>query len=155
MSVVGLSLGLIGLVGPGIKQNATVAQAVTTMDLAGTFMDYASATPADGMTTQSLRPLLEGTTAGRPYTREFISSGLANWRMVVMPHNNSTYKYICCKGICPGAPSTAPSHKGHNMDLLYDTIADPYDMHDLKEAHPSLVTSMRALLPTPYDTLCA
>ena len=34
--------------GPGIQAGQTVSRPVATMDMAGTFMDYASAVPAPG-----------------------------------------------------------------------------------------------------------
>jgi hypothetical protein len=43
---------------------------------AGTFMDYASATPVAGMTTRSFRPLLEGKADAAAQYRGFVSSGL-------------------------------------------------------------------------------
>merc|ERR1712194_480749 len=45
--------------GPGIQQGKVVGTAVTTLDLPGTFFDYAGVSAAAGMTTQSLKPLLD------------------------------------------------------------------------------------------------
>lgn len=56
-----------------VSLSQTVSSAVTTMDLAGTFLDYAGVQPDRGMTTKSLRPLLTG--SGGPQ-RAFVSSGL-------------------------------------------------------------------------------
>ena len=46
--------------GPGIAKGKTVASPVATMDMSGTFIDYAGATPAAGMTTQVTLALLNG-----------------------------------------------------------------------------------------------
>ena len=57
--------------GPGILAGKTITSPVATMDMAGTFMDYADASPEPHMTSRSFRPLLEGKSgaleAYRPY----------------------------------------------------------------------------------------
>lgn len=161
--------------GPGIVAGQTVNLPVAQMDMAGTFMDYAGATPAPGtvltsalqmrrshlplapgMTTHSLRPFLEGKdTTGSSY-RKFVSSGLDNFRMVVQNINGSSYKYICCNGKCPNPPSTAPNVSASGfMQMLIDVNADPYDMHDLVPTHPEIVDSLRPLLPPTYAEGCS
>ena len=155
--------------GPGIVAGATVDLPVATLDMGGTFIDYAGATPAPGMTTRTLRPLLEGgianASAAAAY-RGFVSSGLGNFRLVVQQHakvggavNEMTqYKYICCQGPCPNAPSTAPQPMGPHdfVEMLIDPVADPYDMKDLAPdaAYKSIVAQMRALLPPDYAAGC-
>lgn len=63
--------------GPGITAGAQVQAPVTTMDLAATFLDYAGVAKAPGMTSTSLRPLLEGDqSALSAPPRGFVSSGL-------------------------------------------------------------------------------
>lgn len=135
--------------GPGIKANAVFEGPVTTLDLGGTFLDFADVKElASGMTTASLRSILEGTAAakteeedsststgsGSPATRigasrnrPHVSSGYATWRMVVkeMPTSPTdprltSYKLICCKAEkCPGAPRTAtPFVKGEPWHIL-------------------------------------
>ena len=160
--------------GPGIAAGAEVGVPVATMDLAGTFLDYAGAAPAPGMTTRSLRPLLEsgGSAAALVAYRGHVSSGLANFRLVVAQQlkvgsgadgtgtgETTQYKYICCKGPCPNAPSTAPQPVGKNdfVEMLIDPLADPYDMHDLApdKAYAAVVERMRALLPPAYAAGCA
>jgi arylsulfatase A-like enzyme len=139
--------------GPGIQNNVTVDVPVATMDMAGTFMDYASAKPAPGMTTVSWRSLLEGKPASS--YRSFISSGLSNFRMVVKVVGGTSYKYICCKGECPNPPSNAPPvAKSGWMQMLIAPKTDPYDMHDLAPTKPGIVTELRALLPPDYATGC-
>jgi len=142
--------------GPGITAGQTVSVPVAQMDMAGTFMDYAGAKPAPGMTTRSLRPLLEGQPASTTNYRTFVSSGLSNFRMVVREMNSTTFKYICCQGECPNPPSTAPNVSATGwMQMLIDVVADPYDMHDLAPTHQQVVSELRPLLPPAYATGCA
>jgi hypothetical protein len=172
--------------GPGIAKGGTVSVPVATLDMGGTFLDYAGADPVVGMSTRSLRPLLEAaggggggggggsvgsadanTSAAVAAYRGFVSSGLANFRLVVQAHpavggaagETTQYKYICCQGACPNAPSTAPQpkEKGDFVEMLIDPVADPYDMHDLAPdaAYASVVAQMRVLLPPVYAAGCA
>jgi arylsulfatase A-like enzyme len=150
--------------GPGIKKGVTVDIPVATMDMAGTFMDYASAKPAPGMTTVSWRSLLEGNEAASypnvpeasSSYRSFVSSGLDNFRMVVKVIGGVSYKFICCKGKCPNPPSNAPAvSKSGWMQMLIAPKTDPYDMNDLAPTKADIVTELRALLPPTYATGCA
>jgi hypothetical protein len=91
----------------GVKA-ATVVQGTpfATMDIAGTVLELAGTAPVAGMTTTSFANVLKGA-PGSAYARPFVSSGLANWRAVVKTEGPAMYKYICCKGACPGQPSNA------------------------------------------------
>ena len=73
----------LACMGPGITAGAVIDIPVATMDMAGTFIDYAGATIASGMSTRSLRPLLENRSNAVEHYRSFVSSGLSNFRMVV------------------------------------------------------------------------
>ncbi|MEM6825254.1 MAG: sulfatase-like hydrolase/transferase [Pseudomonadota bacterium] len=53
--------------GPGVRRGATVADPVSTLDLAATFADYADATPLLPQHGASLRPLLETDSASREF----------------------------------------------------------------------------------------
>merc|ERR1712150_71492 len=140
-------------------------------DLGGTFMDYAGVKPVSGMTTQSLRPLLEGRKKTRPYIQSGLQSGDFNstnlldfvpdnenpnaggfnWRMVVKQYNESTtLKFICCIETCPGAPSNVPHPVDGWTQLLYNTLADPFDMKNLVNDFPIEANELRALLPTVH-----
>jgi len=152
---VGVPLIFFGL---DVLPNKLVPAPVATMDIAGTILDYAGVALAEGMTTKSLRGFLTG--KDTPY-RDFISSGLQSqdfnsselggndytWRMAVAQLGNSTYKFICCKGVCPGSPSTVPKPTAGWTQLLYDVIADPFDMHDIAPDHKDRVDKMRQMLP--------
>ena len=83
------------------------------MDLAGTILDWAGATPGTNMTTVSLRPFLSSGNAPRGSYRPFVSSGLSSWRAVVQSASDGAiYKLICCRGVCPGQPSNATAAGG-------------------------------------------
>eukprot|EP00117_Sycon_ciliatum_P028913 scpid58470/ scgid23137/ Arylsulfatase; Cys-type sulfatase len=89
----------------GVKVGQRITRPVSTMDMAATFLDYAGTEPDTGMTTTTLRPILEGKAMSN---REFVSSGLGKWRAVVQYVNNSEiYKLICCNGTCAGQPRNA------------------------------------------------
>ena len=66
------------------RHHQTIQRSVTTMDLAGTFLEYAGVSPDKGMTTASLRGLLSGK---GEYSRDYISSGLQS-----MPFGSSITK---------------------------------------------------------------
>jgi len=97
------------VIGPGLARNATIDTPVSTMDIAGTILDLAGLQPdsQNGMTTRSLMPLL---TPAPPVNatqyRQFVSSGLGNWRAVVQkrPKSGLRLKLVCCRGVCPGQP---------------------------------------------------
>ena len=68
----------------------------------------------------------------------------------------STYKFVCCKGRCPGAPSPVgrPGTDGYTR-LLFDTIADPFDMHDLMHRLPHVAEALRSELPVEHGFNCS
>jgi arylsulfatase A-like enzyme len=120
--------------GPGVLQSKIIDFPVTTMDLAATFIDYAGGELASTMTSTSLRPILSG--KKNKSQRQFVSSGLDNWRLVIKPYNfsngTSTWlKYICCTKTCPGSPSNVPKPTNGFTQLLYNVMNDPFDMNNL------------------------
>jgi arylsulfatase A-like enzyme len=126
--------------GPGIEKGIEHNGPVTTLDLAGTFMDFAGTTANEDMTTQSLRPILTG---GQP-TRDYVSSGFDKWRVVVQQVENVSYKLVCCEGPCDeptASTSTTVEDKGWNT-LLYDTQADRFDMNPINDK-PDVVELLR------------
>merc|ERR1711861_66049 len=66
--------------GPGIASGKVVHAPVGTVDLAATFLDYASATLPAGMTSRSMRQLLDANASkpanAPPMPRTFVKSGL-------------------------------------------------------------------------------
>jgi arylsulfatase A-like enzyme len=155
----------------GVPSGATVDAAVATIDVTGTILDFAAVAPAPSMAgLSSLRPFLQATPAagaGGAAYRPFVSSGLANWRMVVAARNGTDYKLICCRGACPGqprnssrtgggrapydgdaAPAPAPAAAPPaDTRLLYAPRADPFDMDDLATTLPAVVSALTPFLP--------
>ena len=89
-----------------------------------------------------------------------ISVGKASysWRAAVMgdAKTGAVYKFVCCQGECPGAPSTAgePDADGY-MRLLYNTAVDPIDMVDLKKTLPHVAAKLQAALPRKNGFDCS
>ena len=74
------------------------------------------------------------------------------FRLAVSMVGGVPYKFVCCRGACPGAPSTVsgPGADGYTR-LLFDTASDPYDMVDLKwdlpeVLNPSIVPSQQGFV---------
>ena len=65
------------------------------------------------------------------------------------------YKYVCCRGACPGSPSTVPAIDADNYTrILYDTVNDPFDMTDVKDLYPDVAETLRAALPAAHGFGC-
>ncbi len=88
---------------------------VSLHDLAATFLDYAGAPDLPLMNSRSLRGVLEGKTREH---RRCIFSGLGDWRMVF----DGRYKLVL---------------RREEPARLYDTKADPHEMHDVAGREPS------------------
>merc|ERR1712039_1167794 len=131
----------------GIEAGGVRTAPVGTLDLAGTFMDYAGAELAPGMTTRSLRTVFEGK---QNSVRPFIASGLDNWRMAVQQHEGMWFKFICCYGKCKGAPSTVPGVVNGWTQALYDFESDRFEMEDVSAQYPDVVETMRGKLPVSF-----
>ncbi|KAL7542561.1 hypothetical protein ACHAXR_011879 [Thalassiosira sp. AJA248-18] len=158
--------------GPGVAPGRVHEGPVTTLDLGGTWLDYAGVSRmAPGMTTRSLRSILVGdeTAPRRPY----ISSGYLEWRTVIkeMPTSPedpamTSYKLICCKGQkkrnregimeyvgCKGAPESAKPYPGSEpwQLMLYDTMRDPDDLVPLEHARPDSKVSPNSYTNTKLE----
>lgn len=76
--------------------------------------------------------------------------GFYSWRTAIMADlsKDAVYKFVCCKGECPGAPSTVgkPDADGYTR-LLYNTAVDTVDMHDLRKTLPRVAAKLQAELP--------
>jgi len=165
--------------GPGITPNATIDVPMASVDIGATILDYAGATPHPSMSASSFRGLLEG---APPSTRNrtIVLSGLQshdfdtppaaaadadpdteqgvtfNFRLAVAQLEGKPYKYVCCKGHCPGQPSNVPppDDDGYTR-LLFDTADDPFDMADLKRKRPHVAETLRAALPVEHGFNCS
>lgn len=151
--------------GPGIASGQVHAGPVTTLDLGGTWLDYAGIGNKDvaaGMTTASLRSILvdDASIPRRPH----VSSGYSgdnywgHWRMVVKERPTSpddltttSYKLICSRKKPPKGtpPSATPYPDGAPWQLmLYDTIIrDPDDLVPLEHERPDVIAELLPLLP--------
>lgn len=79
-----------------------------------------------------------------------VSANAFDFRLVVahQPDWPSTFKYVCCYGKCPGAPSTVSATDSDQYTrLLYDTVHDPFDMEDVKHKYPQIAEALRQKLP--------
>mmetsp|Transcript_24298 Transcript_24298/g.38123 ORF Transcript_24298/g.38123 Transcript_24298/m.38123 type:complete len:574 (+) Transcript_24298:93-1814(+) len=145
------------IMGPGVRHGRVHEGPVSTLDLGGTWLDYAGVnTLAPGMTTASLRSILlqEKSIPRRPY----VSSGYLEWRTVIkeMPTSledptPTSYKLICArspKGM-KGAPKTAtPYPAGAQWHImLYDVTRDPDDLEPLDQLRPDVIAELLPLLP--------
>ena len=166
--------------GPGIRGNISLEVPIATIDIGATVLDIANAWQYrdSNMTARSFRGLLESADQTK-LNRTVIHSGLQksafsdgnekgaiegrrnewSFRLVVSEFNGppmSTYKFICCKGKCPGAPKYVgrPDKDGYTK-LLFDTVADPFDMHDLKLKLPQVAEALRRELPVIHGFNCS
>ncbi|MBC5766745.1 sulfatase family protein [Ramlibacter albus] len=128
--------------GPGMVARRSDAL-VSMIDISATLLDYAGAQRPEGMTAQSLRPLLEGKSA---LHRTHVTSGLMGWRMVT----DGRYKLI--RGFDPAAQKTeADVYRAGNENqhkfVLFDLARDPLENVDIAAANPDIVARLAALLP--------
>merc|ERR1711902_48339 len=121
------------------------------MDMAGTFLDYTETKANDDMTARSLRGFLNGTWSdGDNGYREYVSSGLAAWRMVVADVNETvTWKIVCCQNSCPGRNFNNEKKDGL-IQLLFNVKDDMYEEHNVAKIYPDVVEEMLPLLPTGF-----
>ena len=86
-----------------------------------------------------------------------VGKPMYSWRAAVKgdEKTGAIYKFVCCKGTCPGAPSKVgdPDADGYTR-LLYDTAADPVDMHDLRNTLPHVAAALQAELPQRHGFDC-
>ena len=145
------------IMGPGVRHGHVHGGPVSTLDLGGTWLDYAGVSNmAPGMTTASLRSILaQDMSIPR---RSHVSSGYLEWRIVIkeMPTSPqdpivTSYKLICVKSAkgMKGAPKTATTFpKGAQFHImLYDTIRDPDDLEPLDQLRPDVIAELLPLLP--------
>jgi len=93
----------LAISGPGITmRNRVIKTPVSVLDTVGTMLEIAGATLADGMTAQSLMPLINGGLPSRTIVTSGLTMGSKDIRMRWKQYNNShTLKFICCVGGCP------------------------------------------------------
>ena len=117
--------------GPGLTGGAVNTGPATNLDLAATFLDYASAGIPDDYDSISMRPVLEGRAARG---RDHVVSGLLNgpvgaWRMVF----DGRYKLV--------------RDTRDGGDMLFDLAGDPFEDTDIAADRPETVRALAELLP--------
>jgi arylsulfatase A-like enzyme len=106
--------------GPGISAGRESDAFVSLHDLTATFLDYAEVPPLENMDSISLRGILTGREESH---REFIRSGLKDWRMV----SDGCYKLVEREGKAP---------------LLYDLEKDPLERVNVWDKNPETVKKL-------------
>ncbi len=120
------------IAGPGVQPRVSDAL-VSHMDLAATFLDYASAPSLPQMTSRSLRPLVESRTNDH---RDVVLSGLRDWRCSWDGRYKLVRKFSYREGEVDGAaPNTA--------EVLFDLQEDPHETRNIAAANPHIVSRLR------------
>lgn len=107
--------------GPGVRDGVVSDALASHMDLAATFLEYASVPKPPAMDSRSLKSLLEGKTRQH---REAVRSGLNSWRMAY----DGRYKLV--RGFDPDASSKDLHRAGAGKEsgpLLFDLKDDPLE----------------------------
>ena len=117
--------------GPGAAGGAVNTDPVTNLDLAATFLDYASAGIPDDYDSISMRPVLEDPTVR---IRDHVISGIVNgparaWRMVF----DGRYKLV------RDSKADGP--------MLFDLTDDPFEETDIAADRPETVRELAEFLP--------
>ncbi|MDP6634186.1 MAG: sulfatase-like hydrolase/transferase [Phycisphaerae bacterium] len=127
--------------GPGVVSDVVNDDPVTNLDLAATFLDYASAGIPDDYDSISMKPVLDGSAAR---TRDYVVSGMlhgpaGSWRMVF----DGRYKLV--------------RQDDSESDMLFDLTSDPYEEIDIASGNSekarelaSLVPEYEPMAPEPY-----
>eukprot|EP01084_Bolivina_argentea_P143763 252397_1 len=139
-------------VGPNIKKNYIVDIPVSNMDLAGTFLDYGQVNipPNCNITSMSLRPLMEEGIFNEYKYRDYVLSGIDNWRLSIQQINSSCIlKYICCIGVCKDRPYF-PMDKYNQTKLLFDIVQDPQELNNIGAQYPDIMKQMNKQLPLNF-----
>jgi len=121
--------------GPGIASGIRSNALASIHDLAATALDYARVDKPASMDSRSLRPVLEGK---RKHHREFLRSGLNQWRMAW----DGRYKLIT--GFDPAnRPRTAASAP---PPLMFDLDEDPNEVKNLHTTRPEVAKRLHEML---------
>ena len=116
--------------GPGVENPGRVSDAlVEVTDLSATFLDFAGISTPDGWDARSLTPVLNGKVETH---REFQVSMLNQKRMIA----DRRYKLILGEG---------------EETMLFDTLADPWEDHNLAQKQPEQVKRLTEQLETEME----
>jgi hypothetical protein len=139
--------------GPGITaRNRVIKTPVSTVDVAGTIMDIAGATPATGMTAQSLMPLINGAGPVRTVVESGLTMGTKDIRMRWKQYNNThTLKLFCCVGGCP-ASTMIPASTSNQAGLFM--VTDAGDGVDVLASGRAEATELLGTMDQKYQDAC-
>ncbi len=126
------------IAGPGVSPAQQYKPPVTTMDLAATFLEYASVPVPKSFDSISMKPLLQG---NRRSHREFVHSGLNRWRLVF----DGRYKLI--RGFDPANKTKQKGKTALNQPvLLFDLQQDPLENINIANDAPEIVDRLTKAL---------
>jgi arylsulfatase A-like enzyme len=126
------------IAGPGVTRANQYTPPVTTMDLAATFLEYASVPVPKNFDSISMKPILE---AKQQRHREYVYSGVNPWRLVF----DGRYKLI--RGFDPTRKTKRKkktSSKRHI--LLFDLQKDPLENINIANDAPEIVARLKDAL---------
>jgi len=144
----------LAIMGPGISlRNRVITTPVSTLDAVGTIMDIAGATPASGMTAQSLMPLINGAGAVRTVITSGLTMGTKDLRIRWKQFNNThTLKFFCCVGGCP-ASTLLPVSTSDQVGLF--TVTDAGDGEDVLASGKTEALELLGTMTQKYQDACS
>lgn len=122
------------IAGPGVQQGTSTAALVSLMDLAATFLDFASVGIPGSMDSRSLRAVLDGSANSH---REFLMSGLDPWRCVTDGRLKLIRGYAGGKAPPGGDHAVYPAGDSAAEPMLFDIQEDPHENRNLAARFPS------------------
>jgi len=142
------------IMGPGINvRNRVIKTPVSALDAVGTILDIAGATPGEGMTTQSLMPLINGGLPLRTVVTSGLTMGTKDIRMRWKQYNNShTLKFICCVGGCP-ASTMLPVSTENQAALMM--VTDAGDGENVLAAGRTEALELLGTMTQKYQDACS
>ena len=122
------SIGVpLAIAGPGVERGIRSDALVSHIDLAATFLTAAGIQVPKEMDSRPLQPVLTGKARAH---RDYVRSGLNNWRAVW----DGRYKLV--RGFHPD-----------RQYLLFDHSTDPWENTDIAAGQPDVVERLKKLLP--------
>jgi len=143
----------LAVMGPGIKGAGRVIKyPVTTLDIAGTMMEVAGATPADSMSAVSLMPLINDGTPVRTMITSGLTMGTKDFRVRWKQYNSTTtLKFFCCRGGCP-ASTMVPVTTSDQVGLF--TVTDAGDGVDVMASGVTEALELLGTMSQDFQDAC-